>query len=582
MHSCTRWLIAAALALCLVGGCSSSSTPEGAAPPPADPTTPGLAFQLPDASHPGETVTLRLEAIPAGTFTLGQAGLSLPLKPVTLSAFHMARFECTQAQWGAVMGTDPSADTGDPQLPVEQVSYLDIVRDGGFLARLNLATAGQRPAGMVFRLPTEAEWEYACRAGATTAFSFGEDAAALGAHGWTGDNSGHATHPVGLKLPNAWGLFDMHGNVREWCLDWTGTRTAAPETDPLGPWEGSTRVVRGGGCLDEGQDCRCASASGAGLSDKDRSLGFRVVLAGPAPSIILTAGGYYPGADPHNALPCLWRDSGVFTQLASEPGAVEAITLDDEGTIFAAGECGDAACYWVNGLITRLDGTRARSLAAWAGMLYTAGTDGYAPCTWTAANPHVALPGGYGSANAILYRSGTLCTAGQASDGVGSLYPPCWWEDATPHWLSTTLSGSAVGLQLRGGTLIVAGYCYDRDREYRARPYVWTGGAAQALDVDAAYAADQAFVTGLACDDTRNFVSGFLRGPEGDTPCYWAGKTMHLLEPLPYGKATGITTFGGRVFICGTYLGLPCLWVNGVRHDLPCTFGGFANAIYVE
>jgi formylglycine-generating enzyme required for sulfatase activity len=115
------------------------------------------------------------------------------------------------------MGANPSRFTGDPRLPVEQVSWDDICGPDGFLARLNALTEGARPDGQVFRLPTEAEWGYACRAGTDTAYSFGNDPADLGDHGWFNDNAEGRTHPAGHKKPNPWGLHDLHGNMWEWC-----------------------------------------------------------------------------------------------------------------------------------------------------------------------------------------------------------------------------------------------------------------------------------------------------------------------------------------------------------------------------
>jgi formylglycine-generating enzyme required for sulfatase activity len=133
----------------------------------------------------------------------------------------------------------------DPRLPVERVSWEDATE---FCRRLS-ALSQERSDGSVYRLPTEAEWEYACRAGTTTIFSFGDSAESLGDYAWYVENSGRRTQPVGGKKPNAWGLYDMHGNVWEWCMDWHDSAYYAksPPEDPWGPSSGATRALRGGG-----------------------------------------------------------------------------------------------------------------------------------------------------------------------------------------------------------------------------------------------------------------------------------------------------------------------------------------------
>jgi formylglycine-generating enzyme required for sulfatase activity len=136
-------------------------------------------------------------------------------------------------------------------------------------------------SGRVYRLPTEAEWEYACRAGTTTKWSFGDDESGLGDHAWFDGNSGNRTHPVGKKKPSAWGLFDMHGNVWEWCSDWYGDYAKGVVTDPQGPSGGSSRVLRGGGgnwsLADE--FCRSANRLISDSSYRDNFLGFRRALS---------------------------------------------------------------------------------------------------------------------------------------------------------------------------------------------------------------------------------------------------------------------------------------------------------------
>ena len=156
--------------------------------------------------------------------------------------FYLGKYLVTQEQWEAVMGNNPSHFKG-PKNPVEQVSWDDCQQ---FLEQ---AQREGRPRGGKFQLPTEAQWEYACRAGSTTRYCFGDDESELGEYAWYDANSGSKTHPVGEKKPNAWGLYDMHGNVWEWCQDWYdgGYYANSPTDDPTGPATGSDRVFRGGG-----------------------------------------------------------------------------------------------------------------------------------------------------------------------------------------------------------------------------------------------------------------------------------------------------------------------------------------------
>jgi formylglycine-generating enzyme required for sulfatase activity len=135
----------------------------------------------------------------------------------------------------------------------------------------------EKAAGHTYRLPTEAEWEYACRAGTTTKYSFGDSDSELGDYAWCGINRGRATHPVGGKKPNAWGLYDMHGNVGEWCQDWVKSYPSGSVTDPTGPSSGKYRVVRGGSWVAVSKICRSAFRNGYGFDQLDIILGFRVV-----------------------------------------------------------------------------------------------------------------------------------------------------------------------------------------------------------------------------------------------------------------------------------------------------------------
>ncbi|MDF2378408.1 MAG: SUMF1/EgtB/PvdO family nonheme iron enzyme [Verrucomicrobiales bacterium] len=206
--------------------------------------------------------------------------------PVTLTnGFWMGVHEVTQAEYVAVTGlTNPSNFTGDTNRPVETVSWTSAVAYCAALTGTE-QTASRIPAGWAYRLPTEAEWEYCCRAGArTTRFGYGDDlsASALGDYAWYSTNAGVTTHPVEQKRANAWGLMDMHGNVWEWCLDSSDGADypggSAAVTDPLSS-SGSNRVIRGGNWGSSAYTARCAYRNSLNPGFANRSIGFRVVLA---------------------------------------------------------------------------------------------------------------------------------------------------------------------------------------------------------------------------------------------------------------------------------------------------------------
>lgn len=191
---------------------------------------------------------------------------------VTLTEpFWLGKTEVTQAQWEALMGSNPSLFKG-ADLPVEQVSWRDANEFCLKLTERELA-AGRLPDGYVYSLPTEAQWEYACRAGTT-----GDFAGNLDAMGWYGGNSGMQTHPVGRKQANAWGLHDMHGNVSEWCADWHGEYAGGSMIDPRGPGVGELRVVRGGSWVDTPSSCRSGYRHRLTPDIRVHFLGFRVAL----------------------------------------------------------------------------------------------------------------------------------------------------------------------------------------------------------------------------------------------------------------------------------------------------------------
>ncbi len=244
-------------------------------------------------AHPEGLQIAGLVWIPPGEFMMGspskESDRDLDEGPQTkvliTQGFWMARCEVTQAEYESVLESNPSQYTGDPRRPVEKVSWHDALR---YCARLNQIAqiSGSLPAGYWYRLPTEAEWEYACRAGSQTRFYYGDDPVYLrvGDYAWFNGNSSSGTHPVGTKLPNPWGLHDMHGNVLEWCLDgWSGALPGGTSTNAPAPPAGSLRVARGGSWLYEAKFSRSANRDDYSPSNQCSDLGFRVVLAPSGP-----------------------------------------------------------------------------------------------------------------------------------------------------------------------------------------------------------------------------------------------------------------------------------------------------------
>jgi formylglycine-generating enzyme required for sulfatase activity len=207
--------------------------------------------------------------IPAGEFQMGSdegQDDEKPVHTVRISRpFALGQHPVTQVQWEAVMGSNPSRFPGDPNRPVENVSWDEVQQ---FIQKLQA-----REPEMVYRLPTEAEWEYAVRAGSIGAYCFGDNAAQLQRYAWYHVNAGGSTHPVGQLLANAWGLYDMHGNVWEWVQDWYGPYATATAVDPIGPAAaGSVRLMRGGGWSSGASNCRSTYRSGAGPPQRQAGL----------------------------------------------------------------------------------------------------------------------------------------------------------------------------------------------------------------------------------------------------------------------------------------------------------------------
>ena len=231
--------------------------------------------------EPSETWTNDLQMtfvlIPGGSFEMGSESGDDDERPVRSlhidKPFYISQFEVTQAQWFSIMESDPSKFSDDDNRPVENVSWEDAQ---AFIDKLNATEPGA-----TYRLPTEAEWEYAARAGSTAAYAFGDDAADLDAYAWYVDNASNTTHPVGEKQANAWGTHAMHGGVWEWVHDRYGPYPSDAASDSPDPPPGLRRVIRGGSWLSPAEDCRSASRSHAHPTFRGAHVGFRLVRTIP-------------------------------------------------------------------------------------------------------------------------------------------------------------------------------------------------------------------------------------------------------------------------------------------------------------
>jgi formylglycine-generating enzyme required for sulfatase activity len=213
-----------------------------------------------------------------GTFEMGS--YEYTRHTVTLTdGYWLGKHEVTQSQWQKVMGSNPSRFKGVDR-PVESVSWTEVT---SFCDKLTASErmAGRLSAGMAYQLPTEAQWEYACRAGTKTAFSFGNSLTARQANIWPllqSTSTWASSTGVGKYLANGWGFHDMHGNVSEWCADWYGDYPAGAARDPVGPAVGSNRVGRGGSWLNTAYGARSANRGGNGPASSYYNLGFRLSL----------------------------------------------------------------------------------------------------------------------------------------------------------------------------------------------------------------------------------------------------------------------------------------------------------------
>ena len=284
-----------------LAGCGRSPAPAddtkaAAAPATATPATPAAAAATPSAAA--------MVLIRGGSFTMGEKDeADSPPHEVTVGSFLMDAHLVTQEFYQRVMADNP-ARWKNPRNPVEQVRWSDAVRFCNRRSQLE----GRRPCYDVdrwtcdfnadgYRLPTEAEWEYACRAGSRTTYFFDATPARLGDYAWFERNAGGRPHPVGEKKPNAWGLYDMCGNVWQWCHDLyqVDYYTQSPATDPRGPETGKTRVVRGGSWRSSADNCRAGYRYNENPGYADVCFGydiygFRCVRKADAPAPAVPAG----------------------------------------------------------------------------------------------------------------------------------------------------------------------------------------------------------------------------------------------------------------------------------------------------
>jgi formylglycine-generating enzyme required for sulfatase activity/serine/threonine protein kinase len=329
-------------------GADSPPTVNRDARPDAGPTVKTNSAQRSIRNSIGMTLKL----IPSGEFMMGspdnEKGASPSEKPqhkVRISPFYLGIYEVTQGQYRAVMGNNPSNFKGSGDLPVESVSWLDSVNfcnklsekggskpfyeiDGNFVRVLDWNGPG-------YRLPTEAEWEYACRAGEVRKYSFGDDEAGLSEYDWYESNSDSSTHPVGEKSPNGFGLFGMHGNVCEWCWDGNSQYKGPPADDPHGPDGASCRVIRGGSFLHSPGYCRSAFRTWYAPEFRWGNLGFRLAL-NPSDGIKDLSESIMPGIpSSKKSKTAQPKELSPPSRAANEPAQVQANDMGGNGDVHA-------------------------------------------------------------------------------------------------------------------------------------------------------------------------------------------------------------------------------------------------------
>ena len=476
---------------------------EGEPEPPPSPTGETLTLNL------GGGLTMELVGIRAGTFMMGSdEGFSneQPVHSVTISRdFYIGRYEVTQEQWEAVMGKNPSDFQGCDICPVDNVSWEDAV------AFCDTVSAG---TGYPIRLPSEAEWEYACRAGTATEYSFGDDASALGDYAWYSDNSGSRTHEVGSKLPNCWSLYDMHGNVGEWCNDWYDSAYygVSPSTDPAGPSAGVHRVIRGGPWLSDEDVLRSAARYEYWPGARGDDVGFRVAA----------------GAEGKGGAEGEGEGQGTWHPLADGmDGGVEALTVFN-GELIAGG--------WFD----RAGGVEAHCIARWNGSTWQPLSDGLD-----------------NTVHALAVYDGRLIAGGKftTAGGVEAKYVARWNGDAWQP-LGDGLDYKVRALTVCDGELIAGKGAGGGEHHFIAR---WTGSTWEPLgdgeDLDHVVCALTVFNGELIAGGLFHHAGGvdarYIARWNGST---WQplGAGMDRSETTMRGRVDGLTVYNGQLIAGGS------------------------------